>query len=66
MKLKHFLSLAYILFLIACKQPKKINSNAFSDEIIKAFNGDLAYETTAFVEKYWRVVGNTGFNEPQS
>jgi len=27
------------------------------------FKGDVAYETTAFVEKYWRVPGNTGFNE---
>ena len=26
------------------------------------FKGDLAYETVAFVEKYWRVAGNTGFN----
>ena len=29
----------------------------------KEFSGDLAYETTAFVEKYWRVVGNSGFNK---
>jgi len=27
------------------------------------FKGDVAFETTAFVEKYWRVAGNTGFNE---
>lgn len=27
------------------------------------FKGDVAYKTTAFVEKYWRVPGNTGFNE---
>ncbi len=27
------------------------------------FTGNVAYETTAFVEKYWRVAGNTGFNE---
>ncbi|WP_339863898.1 M28 family peptidase [uncultured Algoriphagus sp.] len=26
------------------------------------FKGDLAYETVAFVEQYWRVAGNTGFN----
>ena len=26
-------------------------------------NGDLAYETTAFVEQFWRVVGNDGFNK---
>lgn len=27
------------------------------------YTGDQAYETVAFVEKYWRVAGNTGFNE---
>lgn len=26
------------------------------------FTGDLAYNTTAFVEQYWRVVGNKGFD----
>lgn len=28
----------------------------------KGFNEKNAYETTAFVEKYFRVPGNTGFN----
>jgi hypothetical protein len=27
------------------------------------FTGNIAYETTAFVEKYWRVAGNTGYNK---
>ncbi|MCJ7465149.1 MAG: M28 family peptidase [Maribacter sp.] len=27
------------------------------------FTGNIAYETTAFIEKYWRVAGNTGFNK---
>lgn len=27
------------------------------------YNGGNAYETVAFVEKYWRIAGNTGFNE---
>jgi hypothetical protein len=32
-------------------------------EIVRPeFNGDLAYKTTAYVEQFWRVVGNTGFN----
>lgn len=26
------------------------------------FKGDLAYETVGFVEQYWRIAGNTGFN----
>ncbi|MES2328639.1 MAG: M28 family peptidase [Bacteroidota bacterium] len=27
------------------------------------YNGDNAYNTVSFVEKYWRIAGNTGFNE---
>ena len=34
----------------------------YSDVINEQFTGELAYNTTAFVEKYWRVVGNRGFN----
>lgn len=35
----------------------------YFDLVNQRFTGDIAYKTTAFVEKYWRVVGNTGFNE---
>ena len=60
------LGILFVIALIACKQEKEIQvlkpSNYF-DVINKEFTGDLAYETTSFVEKYWRVVGNTGFNK---
>ena len=33
-------------------------------EIVRpVFKGDLAYETVALVEQYWRIAGNTGFNK---
>ncbi|MBN7815596.1 M28 family peptidase [Algoriphagus pacificus] len=33
-------------------------------EIVRPeFKGDLAYETVALVEQYWRIAGNTGFNK---
>lgn len=38
-------------------------ANKYFDLIRPAFKGDLAYNTVSFVEKYWRVAGNTGFNE---
>ena len=41
---------------------QEIKQDNYSDIINEKFTGNLAYETTAFVEKYWRVVGNTGFN----
>jgi Zn-dependent M28 family amino/carboxypeptidase len=53
------------IFLFSCKneEPKKLSSENYSDIINQEFTGDLAFETTSFVEKYWRVVGNTGFNK---
>ena len=48
-----------------CKKEKnlKLSTANYSEVINKEFTGDLAFETTSFVEKYWRVVGNTGFNK---
>lgn len=37
-------------------------NKGYFDLIRSEFKGDLAYETVAFVEQYWRVAGNTGFN----
>ena len=39
------------------------DSENYFDLVTPEITGDLAYETTAFVEQYWRVVGNTGFNK---
>jgi Zn-dependent M28 family amino/carboxypeptidase len=38
-------------------------TSEYSAVINQEFTGELAYKTTSFVEKYWRVVGNTGFNK---
>ena len=46
--------------LLSAQEQKE---NYYLDLINTQFTGNLAYETTAFVEKYWRVVGNTGFNK---
>ena len=35
----------------------------YSEVINREFTGELAFETTAFMEKYWRVVGNEGFDK---
>lgn len=53
------------LTLFCCRENSnlsKSNSDYF-DLVQQNFTGDLAMETTAFVEKYWRIAGNTGFNE---
>lgn len=47
----------------ACTSEKELKSTEYSAELNERFTGELAYETVDFVEKYWRVVGNTGFNK---
>lgn len=54
--------LTFVSFSCLAQQFPK-NTLSYSDLLNQEFTGDLAYETTAFIEKYWRVVGNTGFNK---
>ena len=59
-------STLFLCVFISCKKEKEVqllNSSNYFDILNKEFSGDLAFETTSFVEKYWRVVGNTGFNK---
>ena len=60
---KSMLFLFFLSFFFACQQNKQLKTAEYSEVINKEFTGDLAYKTTSFVEKYWRVVGNTGFNK---
>ncbi len=48
---------------MACQQSNELKTSEYSDVINQEITGKLAYETTAFVADYWRVVGNTGFNK---
>ncbi|OOG77395.1 M28 family peptidase [Algoriphagus sp. A40] len=66
MKIKVFF---FLFFLATCihsfaqKTPLYKVINPYFKMVRPEFKGDLAYETVAFVEKYWRVAGNTGFNQ---
>ena len=53
------------ILLSSCKKehPLTLTPDNYATVINKELTGDLAFETTSFVEKYWRVVGNTGFNK---
>ncbi|MEN2283199.1 M28 family peptidase [Algoriphagus sp. SE2] len=65
MKKSLYILFTLLLFSISgFSQKTALNksSSPYFDLIRPAFKGDLAYETVAFVEKYWRVAGNTGFN----
>ncbi|MFS4466349.1 M28 family peptidase [Maribacter sp. 2210JD10-5] len=57
---KIWLLLFFGLVTSCAQEPRPEN---YFDLIRPEFTGDLAYETTAYVEKYWRVAGNTGFNK---
>lgn len=66
--MKNGIRLAFILFatsLLSCSENPTLTqtTNKYFKLVRPEFKGDVAYETTAFVEKYWRVAGNTGFNE---
>jgi len=60
---KSLLFLLCVGFFLACQQDNQLKLTEYPHVINQEFTGDLAYETTSFVEKYWRVVGNTGFNK---
>lgn len=61
-------SLPLLIFLLTFQQAfaQKAPLQKLTDPYFKLvrpeFKGDLAYETVAFVEQYWRIAGNTGFN----
>ncbi|MEZ4945455.1 MAG: M28 family peptidase [Cyclobacteriaceae bacterium] len=66
--MKNGIKLAVIIFvstLLSCSDSPTLTetTNTYFKLVRPEFKGDVAYETTAFVEKYWRVAGNTGFNE---
>lgn len=61
---KNTLLIAFTIMLFSsCSNDKELKPSEYSVEINTRFTGEIAYETTDFVEDYWRVVGNTGFNK---
>lgn len=61
---KYIFTIAVLAFgFIACNTNKELKTSEYADVINQEMTGDLAFETVSFVEKYWRVVGNTGFNK---
>ena len=51
-----------LTFLMGCSQKVENISTDYFELVRPEFTGKLAFETTDYVEDYWRVVGNTGFN----
>ncbi|MBQ4913491.1 M28 family peptidase [Maribacter sp. MMG018] len=53
----------FLLGLIVsfAQKPEK-TSDTYFNLVRPQFSGDIAYKTTEYVAQYWRVPGNTGFN----
>ena len=51
----------FALILSSCKAQTN-STDSYFDIVRPLFTGNKAYETTAYVEQYWRIPGNTGFN----
>lgn len=65
MKIKAILPLLLLslsINLFAQKAPLQKLTDPYFKLVRPELKGDLAYETVTFVEQYWRVAGNTGFN----
>lgn len=63
MKIK-ILSIILSFALFGCINNPKLPTTTpeYFDLARQNLKGDIAFQTTAFVERYWRVPGNTGFN----
>ena len=52
-----------VFLFVACGQEKATSTeDAYFALVREDYKGDLAFATTKYVAQYWRVVGNTGFN----
>ncbi|GAB5553436.1 MAG: hypothetical protein Sapg2KO_30270 [Saprospiraceae bacterium] len=61
--MKTFYTLIALVFATSFTHAQiSTTTQAYFDLIRPDFSGDLAYETTAYVAQFWRVAGNTGFN----
>lgn len=61
--IRKLLSFTLLLLSIALGYTQDKNADAYFELVRPLYSGQLAYETVDFVEKYWRVPGNTGFNK---
>jgi len=64
MRNKILIAVFVSLTWVACgqKNSEKVNTSDYYAMISPKFEGDLAFQTVAYVEKYWRIVGNAGFD----
>jgi hypothetical protein len=62
-KIPLFLFLSLITLSWAQTKNSGVTTDDYLDILRNNLSGEQAYETTAFIEQFWRVVGNEGFNK---
>ncbi len=63
MRIRSIIGLLIIPALASCQPNNPASFDIdYPSMIEQEFAGDVAYNTTAYVEKFWRVVGNAGFD----
>lgn len=60
---KYILFLLFVNSLAFVHAQKSSTIDGYYPLLRNLYNGDNAYQTVAFVEKYWRFAGNTGFTQ---
>ncbi|MDX1769539.1 MAG: DUF4910 domain-containing protein [Arenibacter troitsensis] len=62
-KIPLFLFISLIALSWAQTKNSAVTTDDYLDILRDNLSGEQAYETTAFIEQFWRVVGNEGFNK---
>ena len=62
-KIPLFLFLSLVGLSWAQTKNSAVTTDDYLNILRNNLSGDEAYETTAFIEQFWRVVGNEGFNK---
>lgn len=62
-KIPLFLFISLIALSWAQTKNSAVTTDDYLDILRDNLSGEQAYETTAFMEQFWRVVGNEGFNK---
>ncbi len=66
MKLKTLSLLVFAPLLFSCTKSDRIHApiiQPYFEMVDAEFNADQAYKTVSYIEQYFRVVGNEGFNK---
>jgi aminopeptidase YwaD len=62
-QMKKYFLFPLLICVLSVTAQRSATIDGYYSLLRKSFNENNAYNTVGFVEKYWRIAGNTGFNE---